>query len=323
MICLSSTAIMVIANDGTKIKFEPEELQSRLIRSCLESGIKDYWLAEDLTNAVENALKFQSESGVVFSESEINSFLTKILEDAGYPNVAENFRSKSSLITENITLSQESLKKLFKTQLGLKNEDSVKLTEKVLNACDSLAIETASPTLLLELARHYKKFDITIPKLQKPEIHCIKGTPWLLTVPEIIPLLSQNTQELIKSNLLEVAGISRLFPSLKISLRLEVLAKYYDLKPIITELTLFPYFDMLINGINEIITRVNRHFEVNNEGCPDKLLPTYLRFSDIYGFSRKYLGVSFPGGDKFCRDIAVMLTENLKYPVSIKGVKSD
>ena len=48
MVCLASSAVMIMAHDGTKRNFEPEELQSRLIHSCLNSGIKDYWLAEDV-----------------------------------------------------------------------------------------------------------------------------------------------------------------------------------------------------------------------------------------------------------------------------------
>jgi hypothetical protein len=321
MICLSSSAVMIMANDGTKKSFEAEELQSRLIRSCLASGIKDYWLAEDLTNAVENALIFQSNSGIVFSESEINSFLVKLLEDAGYPNVAENFRDKNKAITENITLSYNAVKKLFKTQLGLEGDDLTNLSEKVLNACDSLSVSSASPSLLLELARHYKKFDISIPKIKNLNYQDIALTPWVLSIPEILPLLSADTQKLIKLGLIDIAGVSRLFPSIKINLKLEILAEYYGLKPIITELVLFPCFDIVINNLNEIITRINRHFTLKEDKCLGKTLPTYLRFPDIYSFAKKYFGVHLPAGEKFCLDIAVMLAENLKYPVSIKGLR--
>jgi len=321
MICLSSSVVIVMANDGTKRRFEPEELQARLIRSCLDSGIKDYWLAEDLTNAVENALVFQSNSGIIFSESEINSFLIKILEDAGYPNVAENFRGKSKIISENITLSDDVVKKLFNTQFGIKDEDLTRLSEKVLNACDSLAVSSAPPSLLLELARYYRKSDISVPKLKRLNYMNVAATPWILPFHEILPLLSVDTQKLIKLGLIDVAGISRLFPSIKINLKLEVLAEYYNLQPLITELVLFPCFDIVIESINEVITRINRHFALMEDESIGKTLPVYLRFSDIYGFSKKYLGVRMPVGEKFCKDIAVMMAESLKYPVSIKGIR--
>ena len=320
MICLSSSAIMVMANDGTKRRFEPEELQSRLILSCLDSGIKDYWLAEDLTNAVENALLFQSNSGVVFSESEINSFLIKILEDAGYPNIAENFRGKNKIISENIALSYNTVKKLFKTQLGISGDNLTNLSEKVLNACDSIGASSASPSLLLELARHYKKFNIPVPKFKNHNHHSLTQTPWILPFPEILKLLTPDTCELVKSGLIEFSGVSRLFPSIKISLKLQVLADHYNLEPIITELILFPCFDIVIEGINEIIKRINRHFALNEDIKIDKNLPVYLRFSDIYIFSKKYLGVQMPSGEKFCKDIAIMMADSLKYPVLIKGI---
>ena len=322
MISLSSSAVTIMANDGTKRKFEAEELQSRLIRSCLNSGIKNYWLAEDLTNAVENALIFQSNSGVVFSESEINSFLVKILEDAGYPNVAENFREKNETETGNILLSYNTVKKTLKTQLALKGNDLASLSEKVLNACDSLAISSASPSLLLELARHYRNFNISIPKLKNLNYRDIATTPWILPVSEILPLLSPGTKKLIKSGLIDIGGISRLFPSIKINLKLAILAEHYGLKPVITELVLLPCFDIVINSINEIITRIHRHLAIKEEKNIEKTFPIYLRFSDIYGFSKKYFGIQLPDGEKFCKDIAFMLAESLKYPVSVKGIRT-
>ena len=321
MICLSSPTIMLMGNDGTKHRFDSEELQSRLICSCLDSGIKDYWLAEDLTNAVENALAFQSDNGITFAEGEVNFFLIKILENAGYPNVAENFRRKNKISVENIILSQEAIKKLFKAQLGVKDVDVAHLSEKVLNACDTLSLSDASPSLILELGRHYKNIDISVPKFKNLNFQDISSTPWILPTAQIILLLSSDTKKLVDSSILDIAGVSRLFPSLKINLKLEALAKKYGLEPVITELILFPYFETIINGINEIITRVNRHFELNKEHRTGSKLPVYLRFLDIYGFSKKYLGAKMPGGEKFCGEIALMIAENLDYPVVIKGLK--
>ena len=314
---------MLMTNNGTQQRFDPEELRLRLVSSCLDSGIKNNWLAEDLTNAVESALAFQVDNGAVFTESGINSFLIKLLEDAGYPNVAENFRRKNRIASENITLSQELVENLFKIQLGTKDDDLAALTEKVLNACESLSLSDTSPALILELGRHYKNVDISVPKIKNLKLQNISASPWILPATEIISLLSSDTQKLIESNIIDIAGVSRLFPSLKINLKLEMLAKHYNLEPVITELVLFPYFDILTDGVNEIITRANRHFALNKDKRIKGDLPVYLRFSDIYSFSRKYLGVSTPGGEKFCRELAVMLAENLNYSVSIKGIKSD
>ncbi|MCP4176702.1 MAG: hypothetical protein GY756_02960 [bacterium] len=321
MICLSSSAIMIVANDGTKKAFDSEELQSKLINSCLVSGLKDFWLAEDLANAVENALAYQTENGITFSESEINLFIVKILEDAGYPNVAANFKSNNTILTEDINVSIENIYDTLKNNLGIKGGDLIKLSKKVYRACDSLEIQNASLSLIIELGRYYRNKNINFSEFSKFGFANVSGSSWILSRKKILPLLSDNINDLLDIDMIDVSGVSSLFPSIKLSIRFEILAEHFKLTPILTELVFFPCFDIAIHAVNEIISSIKNYILAHKKEYGIKQdIPVYLRFTDIHNFVKKYFGVTSHNGDAFCRDIAVSFAESLKFSVQIKGI---
>ena len=322
MIYLSSSALMVISNDGTKRNFDSEELQTKLINSCITAGIKDFWLAEDLSNAVENALSFQAENGITFSESEINSFILKILEDTGFPNVAENFKKSNKISSETIKVTLTAVKTLFRSRFGLKEKDVAIIAEKVITACEILKIKETQPQLIIELGRHFKTNEIKAPEFKPYCYKNISSSPWILTVEEINSLLSPETSFFIDKKMINLNGVSGLFPSLKIDIMLEVLAEIFKLEPVITELLLYPCYKQPADAVNEIIKNVGRQLTVKEIISKNKKLPVYLRFPDINRFSKKYLGANCPENDKFCLDIvAGGFIENLNYSVFVKGIK--
>jgi hypothetical protein len=94
---------MIVCEDGTRRSFEFDELQSRLYKSCLSCGINDSTLAEDITLSVEYVLKKISSGDHVFAVSEINSFVVRMLEDAGYPEIARNFIRQNKIQKIDIT----------------------------------------------------------------------------------------------------------------------------------------------------------------------------------------------------------------------------
>ena len=60
MIKLADNSIMLIGPDGILNVFESDKLQSKIIRSFMLAGVRDIWLAEDITLAVEYALEQDS-----------------------------------------------------------------------------------------------------------------------------------------------------------------------------------------------------------------------------------------------------------------------
>ncbi|MCF7792146.1 MAG: hypothetical protein K9M56_09135 [Victivallales bacterium] len=322
MIYISPSTVMVISSDGTKKAFNSEDLQTKLVNSCISAGIKDYWLAEDISNAVESALSFQSENGITFSESEISSFVLKILEDTGFPSVAESFKKDNKISIDSIIVNLNTLKSLFRTRFGLKEKDMATVADRVLKACKLLKIQEAEPQLLTELGRHYKNKEIRGPEIDTFIFRNSFSSPWILSAEEIESMLSPETIYFIENKLINLNGISSLFPSLKIDISLEPLAEIYKLEPIITELILYPCYRKPCESVNETIKEVSKYLIDKNIISANRKLPVYLRFPDIYKFSEKYLGAGPAGKTKFCRNtVAAGFVENLNYPVFVKGLR--
>lgn len=305
--------------DGSKKRFDPEELQSKLTSSCRSAGMKDFWLAEDMTNAVENALHYQYERGVVFTETEINLFVEKMLEQAGYKEVSAKYRLLGNPEKEENLFSQETISKFLKTNLSFNNEESLITAKKVLRACSSLGIKAPSVGIILELAKYYKSITSGTQKFTPTKQPGRQISTLILQKKEILPLLSDKTNELIDYGIIGISGVSTLFPSIKIDIKFEALSKYYNLEGLLTELIFFPCFDITSEAINEIIPIVKNKLISHKEILQE--IPIFLRFSDIYVFCKKFFGVKFPEGESFCRELVSAFIETLKYPVLIKGLK--
>lgn len=305
--------------DGSKKQFDPEELQNKLTISCRSVGMKDFWLAEDMTNAVENALHYQSERGVTFTENEINLFVEKMLEQAGYKEVSVKFRLLGKPENEGMLLSREAISKFLKTNLNFNDNESLVIAKKILRACGSLGIKNPPASLILELARYYKSTTSVTQKIGPTGRTAIQLSTLILQRKEILPLLSDKTNELIDYGIIDISGVSTLFPSIKIDIKFEALSKFYSLDGPLTELAFFPCFDVATAAINEIIpivkNKLMNHQEIRQG------VPIFLRFSDIYIFCKKFFEVKFPEGESFCKELTSAFTETLKYPVQIKGLK--
>ena len=322
MINLSSSALMIIGGDGSKKSFDSEELQGKLINSCITAGIKDFWLAEDIANAVESALSFQAENGITFSEAEVNSFILNILEETGYPALADNFKKGNRIAAESVAVNIDSVSSLFKTRFSLPDVDVRKIAEKVIRACDILNIDETNPQLIIELGRHYKNKEVKTPEFKPVYCNNMSNSPWIMTVEDVESLLSADTLYFVNSGFITLSGISGLFPSLKIDIKLEKLAEIFKLEPVITELLLFPCYRQPAEAVNEIIKKINEKLLSEKIISLEKKLPVYLRFIDILSFSRKYLGASSSSTNKFYLDtVAGGFVENLNYPVFVKGIK--
>jgi len=319
MICLSASAIMILMEDGSKKQFDPEELQNKLTISCRSVGMKDFWLAEDMTNAVENALRYQSEQGVIFSENEINLFVEKMLEQAGYKEISTKFRLLGNTRDEEKFFSRETISKFLKTNLNFNDEESLAAAKNVLRACSSLGIKNPPANLILELARYYKSVTLRMQKIDPTKKTNAQLSTLILQKKEILPLLSDKTNELIDYGIVDISGVSTLFPSIKIDIKFEALSRFYNLEGPLTELAFFPCFDIATLTINEIIPIVKDKL-INHKKIMQEI-PVFLRFSDIYQFCTKSFGVVLPEGESFCKELASAFTETLKHPVQIKGLK--
>ena len=159
MIKLADTSIMLTSTEGITSAFDSERLQSRIIQSFLAAGISETYLADDISLALEFSLRTSKRKEKVFTLSEINNSVVRILKDTGFPEIAAIYLRNNACSQLTITPEFNTIKKLLQKHLGVNLNSIDELSGKVLSAAQHLNIESAAPELFVELAKHYETED--------------------------------------------------------------------------------------------------------------------------------------------------------------------
>ncbi|HBC89170.1 MAG TPA: hypothetical protein DCZ94_19700 [Lentisphaeria bacterium] len=326
MINLSSSAVIAVYDDGTRRSFEFDELQSRLYQSCLSCGINDGSFAEDITLSVEYVLKKISAGGRIFTVSEINSFVVRMLEEAGYPEIGENFTIRNKVRRIDVKPDLELISGIISKHLGIEGDELQAISRKVISSCEMLGMEKASPSLVLELARHYRENAIDLKSLSLGPRNMKSQSPWCVRSDEIIASVSFETRKLVTAGALTSSHVSRLFPSLKIDMNLASSAGYFALEKQVTELAILPCFQSCATGINEIAVAARglygNYLGSNGYDGADAQLPVFLRLNEIAAFSEGYLCSKWPESHVCVGEMAAMLAGMLEGDIAVRELPS-
>lgn len=302
MIKLSSSSIILICPDGSKKTFDAEEIEARIIKSCLSAGIREAWIAEDISLAVEFSLEKLGAAERFFALSEINATVVKVLQETGYPEVAEKFMGENALSELELTVNNKNISDLLSAHLGLNGSALEILSAELLQVFSKLGIHSAAPALFLEMARHYRKASFSIPeKITLPKISSNKKSPLLISRDDIRLLLSDTAADFLDKGILSFNGVSRLFPSLKIDLKMQLLMRGADLTPPVTELSVLPLLSKLAEAANEIMKRVSEEYKKLSRDNKD--LPFYLFVDDMSLFAKDWLSYDWPDGKAACMEM--------------------
>jgi hypothetical protein len=296
MIKLRDSSIMIVGQDGRSIPFEPEDLQTRIIKACLSSGSKDVWIAQDISLSVEFAIVSQAKDGDgSIRSAELDNLVARILEETGYPEVAGKFRLSSpkddglvgcgdvgglsELLSKRLLLSGDAL------------DEVLKATSSVLG---SLGSGRCSPQLVLELGRHFKetlKHDAI--QLKSPESVLLRQPR-----PDAFLVESAKLAESLPKWLKTCVAprpLSRLFPALAIDVRLSCFAEALGLERPITEMALLAKLDALAKAIDGLCSEADRL--CGEQGRGDCLpLPLWINMTDFPSFEREWLDCDSSSG---------------------------
>lgn len=318
MIKLCNSSVISVSVNGTTKVFEPEEVQEKLIKSLLAAGMRDTWIAEDISLAVEYSL---SELGTaqVFTVPEIDSFVVKILREVGLNEVADHYGTVQHAGLKTIPVNQDKISDTVARYLGIEGPELYTTAEKVLKACSTLGLREAFPSLILELAKHYhhEDFEAATQYISLPS-----GTAadeiWELMAEQIVATLSEDTIEMVDTGIIALSGVSKLFPSIRIDVNFADFAKLFALEPPVTELALVPFLDKLAVALDEIVKTTESLYSASIE--EDTQLPVYMKFTDAMLFSTEWLGGEWPESAECLSDIVSILVEMLNCQVNVRNL---
>ena len=232
--------IYIKDSSGGITPFDPEQLLTRLAGAFQCAGLaSEGFVADDIVLALQFTLKRAPRKELIFSAGEIDAAVIRILESSGFPEVAHSFRSSGGgeqLL--QLSTTAETLQNFLSAHLGCSTERLAKISVKCSEALKKLDIEAASLHLILELARHYERETAENDLRNAPPQP--QGTNTVLTRQEIAALLPEEAAELIKNGILQIPGVSPVFPGIRFFFSMEKFALLNNFTVPVTELELHP-----------------------------------------------------------------------------------
>ena len=273
-------------SDGGVTPFDARELQTRLIRAFLATGLREEsYLAEELALALEYTLLQSPRPEPVFDKSEVDTALIRLLEGAGFPEVAAAFRKTGAEQTVRISAAGEALERLVTAHLGCSTERAVRIAGIVAESLAKLNIREASPHLLLELARHFER-DLAETDLPEAAPVPASAPRIALSREEISALLPPAPRELAESGVLRISGMTTLFPSIRFFFFMQNFARFHKLSRPVTELALLPRLYTAGTALEEARTAIVRALDAAAAPVCCLTLPDATAFLRTWADSR-------------------------------------
>ncbi|MBE6356725.1 MAG: hypothetical protein E7058_06390 [Lentisphaerae bacterium] len=276
--------IFVRDADGGILPFDAGGLQTRLIGGFLATGLREEsYMSEEIALALEYTLLNSPRLEPVFSQSEIDSAVIRLLESIGFPEVAQVFRRSGSEQLLRITVDIETVRSLLVSHLGCSLARVERAAGLVCEALKKLDISAATPHLVLELARHYER-ELAEHDFSGEDLALPQTPQQTLSRQEICALLPDAPKELVQAGVLRINGITTLFPSVRFFFFMKEFARYKKLSYPVTELEIEPLLYAAGNALEEARQAINSALR-----CPGEL-PCCLSLPDIFDFLESCAG---------------------------------
>jgi hypothetical protein len=285
--------------DGGVVPFDAGELQTRLIGGFLAAGLREEsFMSEEIVLALEYTLLNSPRREPVFSRSEIDAAVIRLLESIGFPEVARIFRRNGHEQLLRIATDPVTVAGLLVPHLGCSAERAANVAELVSQAMGKLAFTNASPHLILELARHYER-ELAENDLL-PDAPLYPEVKQTLTRQEIYDLLPDAPRELVDAGVLRINGITTLFPSVRFFFFMKEFARVKQVSLPVTELEIEPLLHNAGNALEEARKAISAALRHPGE------LPCCLSLPDIFDFLESCAGST--ADQKLAYELASVLT---------------
>jgi len=276
--------IFIRDTDGGIAPFDPNNLQTRIIGAFLAAGLREEsYISEELVLALEYTLLTSPRPEPVFTQSEIDTSIVRLLENTGFPEVANTYRRSASEQVMRLAVSPEILERLFVTHLGCSAERAANIAGIVAENMKMLQIDAASPHLLLELARHHERDLAALDALPLPEVRS-RSPQIALSRDEITALLPPQSRQLVAAGVLRINGITTLFPSVRFFFFLTRFAELHRMGNPVTELEIIPKLYEAGNALESARQAIIAALQ------PEQELPCCLALPDVSDFLEQRIG---------------------------------
>ena len=314
MIQLCNRAVLILKEDGSTDFFQSDDLQEKLESSCRATGLNETWIAEDLALSVEFALG-EMGSDKIFTDLEIDAIVIKVLHEAGLGVVATDYSNHQDNPEAEVSFNLETIAEIIDRYLHLEGDKMKNVAIKVSDAGKKLLLKNASPTLILELAKHYIDDKSSIPTTLRHQslYNQLHSCPWLISKEAILQKISGDTAKMVSNQIIKVSGISRLFPSIRVEITFAKFAEEAGLIAPVTDFIMLSYLANLAIAVDDIINIASEIIYQQSEKLDN--LPVYLKFIDAPEFTEKWLNGNWEESKTCFEELVLELKTLLKNEV--------
>lgn len=303
MIRIGEHSILLLLPDGRSVPFDQSELRDRVekaVSDCIET--KDTTIAQDIALAAEMAVwdKIRTEENPAVPAQTLDALVVRILQSVGMTGAAEAFRRNSLLHGDFQLIPMNKISFFLEENLNLHGDTLERITEKVFNTMRSIGADETAPALVLELAKHFLAmsagkiaFPIRTPDFTPDKEHTIAADA-------LVADLSPDARDFFSARILKVHPVNlRIFPALRLDLRLTGIAERENLLSPFTELALGAAFIRCARAADELSLIADRAFREHGHEAdtPVKLL---LHVTDASIFTRDRMGCSTQESQEKC-----------------------
>ena len=297
--------IYIQDHEGERARFDPVELQTRLINCFLTAGLRESsYMAEDIALAVEYTLLNSNRPDAVFGQGELAAAVIRMLEETGFPEVAALFRQSGGDRQVAVDADPVSVAGFLQKFLACSDTIFDRVVHEVARAVEILGIHEADPHLYLELARYYER-KFAIESITGGPVARLRGRT-SATKAEITAVLPPEMRALASEGVLRVSEVNEIFSRIRFFFMMKPFARKFGLTPPVTEMEVEP-----------LLFRMSRILELGRAAIdaalqPPEPLPVQLTIPDMSGFITEYFGAEQEKSRKLMDELARTLSFELK-----------
>lgn len=250
MIEIYSRNLLVLEN-GQRATLAVEELRRDLLTCARTVGVDEPWLADHLVLAVEEFVASRATAEPV-ARRDIDQLAVRLLMQSGYADIADEYARRHHLLPVAVTQADNEepaawdsarIAALIRRHFPLAGAGEQQTCSRVAAKLALLGFRQVTDRLVTELAALVLRESVDENRRQGPGLG---ASPWLVSPEECLTIVQGLEPDARRQEGYGLRPVSRLLPSVHVTLHLNRLGALFDGPP--TEMALWPEVRRLATG---------------------------------------------------------------------------
>ncbi len=316
MIKFREKTIFILDENGDTMPFQIEELQTELA-DCFNKGnlAHESSYAEDIILSLDYFLN-REDAGSLCTVQELNQMVASMLDEAGFFEIAEIYRSKKNFLEPLYPTTEGALSELLQTKVFFPTANLTEIVAVTAKNFASINVSEAPLPLIVEMAKFVNislsSINNSKSNIEEPQ-KITRG--YYIRESSIRDYLVEELSSDPILSFVRVGGVSKIHSAIKLYVNLSDNEEFSK--------ETFPLMELeLADSLYNIGKKLDSVCDLVKNKCSEiqqlqsSNLPIYLNFINIKSFICDYMGADWAIlGKKLCRELSDMVLAGMSTPV--------